>query len=1037
MLYRVPLNRQTRSGLKPQRMMQARHHSRRPFLAVAGILVLTALAARAQTNRFDFGAAGAEAGYIEVGATTTWSTNAGYGWLSTNGLQLRDRGISNSLYRDFIFNNSGTAASGVTFRVSGLTPGSRQLLKVTCGDANYGDHTIAVSVPGTSNIPTMTPAKAVYAQLSATVNATTSGIVEVTFRSPTTNWVVNALTLEPWATNVSASISNIVLDPSRWTESVFATNPTQNLIDGFDGGRGSSFAATGLTRSDYLRIITGEIDFWKTKQNASGAIIDPYAGSEVQYSTPAFAHAAATLVVYAGRTNLLEPAALAMDWASAALKAGTAANGHDDFYPGMLAHAYTLLRPLVSTNRAATWASNFNFDPYAVYNYAAGSFNWNVVASSGEAVLQRLGLRSPTNNFVIESWAGQGQYFNSAYGLYLEGPMAYDHFPRLWMEDALAQGYTNAYSANVARAMDRAAVTSLFMQSPWGELPAGGRSAHHQWNEAEQCVTYEIYAGKAKAAGNLLMAAAYKRGAHLALSSMFRWVRATGEMQVLKNWVDPSSRHAYETYSYHSQYNLLPMAMLSMAYEYAAASEDVGEGPSPADTGGYVFQEPNLHKVFANAGGTYVELDTSGDHHYDATGLVRVHRKGVPPQIGPSDSLLSASSYTSANPSTTTTGVGVSWKDSGGTWRTLGSMTPASVTVTPLAQQPSRVTFDVTYSGGLTNATSVTEHYTVMPDRVELTTEVAGYSGPLRYVWPVLATDGRTQSTIGVTGNTVAVTQGGSVAQTFTAPGADAVRVEGTNYSNHNGWARLGVAEFTNGGAVTMQIGAAAPSMGALADQTLQPDTNSAPISIAVADLDSPLDSLSLAGSASDAGLIPPGNIAFGGAGGSRTAVITPAAGARGTTAVTLSVSDGSSAASRTFNVTVLPQSQVWRQWNFGASAGDPAVASDTADPDGDGIPNFLERALGGNPLAAEAGVLPSAAPLGAAGFSILYRRSKSATDLAYEVQESASLAPGSWSPAQGTSAEAGDLGDARLIRFTAPMGDASKKYLRVKVTSP
>ena len=32
------------------------------------------------------------------------------------------------------------------------------------------------------------------------------------------------------------------------------------------------------------------------------------------------------------------------------------------------------------------------------------------------------------------------------------------------------------------------------MQSPNGELPTGGRSAQHQWNEAQQCVSYEIWA---------------------------------------------------------------------------------------------------------------------------------------------------------------------------------------------------------------------------------------------------------------------------------------------------------------------------------------------------------------------------------------------------------------------------------------------------------------------------------------------------------------------------------------------------------------
>ena len=44
--------------------------------------------------------------------------------------------------------------------------------------------------------------------------------------------------------------------------------------------------------------------------------------------------------------------------------------------------------------------------------------------------------------------------------------------------------------------VERGAWTSLFMQSPWGELPCGGRSAHHQWNEAQQAVTFESWASR-------------------------------------------------------------------------------------------------------------------------------------------------------------------------------------------------------------------------------------------------------------------------------------------------------------------------------------------------------------------------------------------------------------------------------------------------------------------------------------------------------------------------------------------------------------
>lgn len=1241
-------------------------------------VVLTTVAilggsAPAQTVKFDFGAAATNAGYVAVGNTVTYSAVQGYGWLSTTGLVLRDRGGPDDLRRDFIFKNS--SGSNV-FRVSGLDPGL-YLLKVVFGDAQYGDHRISMSVAGAGTLPEVAPRTSEFVTLSVSVTVDGGGTLDITFGSPTNNWVVNALTLEPTTEAVPPTTEGEFLFTSQWDPAVFASDPTQPLLNAWKNNTESPIIPTGLTRADYLRIIAGEIDFWKTKQNSSGAIIDPYTNSEIQYSTPAFAHAAATLVAYANRTDLIETASKAMDWATLRLGQGLAASNHDDFYPGMLAHALILLEPQVPASRVAAWKANLNFNPYTVYTHAAGDFNWNVVASSGESLLQKLGIRTTNTQFVAQSWLGQGKYFTSPYGLYMEGPVAYDHFPRIWFEDALEQGYAGPGSTEVKTAMDRAAITSLFMQSPWGEMPAGGRSAQHQWNEAEQCVTYEIYASKAKAAGDARLAGAYKRGAHLGLASMFRWVRPSGEMQIVKNWVNPSSRHGYEGYSYHSQYNLLPMAMLSMAYEYAAATEDVSERAAPADTGGFVFKIDGLDKVLANAGGTYVELDTTADHHYDATGLIRVHRKGVSPQLGPSDSLLSAASYNSPNDSTVTTGVCVSWQDFGGTWHTLGEMGDTeidSAVVTTISQSPSHVVFDVTYTGSMGGVATVIEHYTVTPDGVQLTTELPGYFGPLRYVWPVLSSDGKTSSTINVTGNTVSVSQGGP-AQTFTAPGAQSVRVETNAYSNHNGWARLGVAEFPSGGKITFLIGlrtpvpaiagsllvdlqaseatgagtaawanagslgpfsrtgtpalvtnvagtglpgvqfngssdayisdanttagvegnsdrsievwaynptlaaeegmvswgrrgatrtnlslnygnsgswggvthfsddlawgtvpsagawhhlvyvysgagdariyldgalsksktlggplattaanpinigaqrnlngtltnsvnfsgyinsvrvhdgaltadhvaenfaigpvttptSATPVISPIGNQTLAASTVSAPIGLTLSDSDTPLNSLTLTGVAANAALIPSTNIVFGGSDGSRTVVLTPAPGFTGTTTVTVVVSDGTTSSMQSFDVNVLTPLQAWRQEHFGVESGNEEVAGDLVDPDGDAIPNLLERALGGNPMVADTSVLPqTATDLSQPVLTLTYRKAVAATDLVITVQQSSDPSAASWEVAPTTPENPQSLGvsngvETFLFSFPIQAGH-SRKFLRIQVTGP
>ena len=804
----------------------------RSFRVAAVALALFAFAASAQASHwFDFGAAATEEDYIAVDSTTIWSAGQGYGWTDPTDLLNRDRAEAGDLRRDFLLR---LTAGSNSFRVSGLETNGIYLLTVLCGDADYGNHVIDVSVAGAGTLPTLSPNTAQYLQLSATVDADDTGVLDIMFTSPDDNWVVNALTLEPATTGITAVVESSPY--SEWDASVFADDPTPNLLSAFDGTGAAEFTPTGLTREDYLVLVGSEVDFWVTHQNDNGAIIDPYAGSEVQYSTPAFANAAAALVVYAGRDDLLEPAALAMDWASDCLYNGVCPGSHDDFFPQMVAHAYRLLAPLVDSSRAATWARNLAFDPYEVYTFSAGTLNWNLISGSGEASLQLLGVGADENssNWITESWAANGRHFFSPYGLYMEGPMCYDIFPRIFVVDALEQGYDGAFSDEMQEAMDRAAITGLFMQSPWGELPSGGRSAHHQWNEAEQCLIDEVYAARAASDGNLVLAAAYKRAAHLALASMFRWVRPSGEMQIIKNWVDPAERFAYERYSYHSQYNLLPMMMLATAYEYAGSSEDVPEGPAPADTGGFVFQidradTPDLpHKIFANAGGTYVEINSFEDLSYDATGLVRVHLKGLDPQLGLTDSLVtdvysgdSDPGYINPDPSPIDTGAGVSWLDTdGSTWCTLGEMTASQITsisLTPIFQSVTQVVFEVTYSGNLPNVTSVTEHYVVTPDGVALTTELSGYgSTALRYLWPVHSTDGQTSSTIRVDGNTVVVSRNGSASATFSAVDAGSLTVGDDDYSNHNGWSRLATADYPSGGAITLLISSAEPDVNVL-----------------------------------------------------------------------------------------------------------------------------------------------------------------------------------------------------------------------------
>ena len=141
-------------------------------------------------------------------------------------------------------------------------------------------------------------------------------------------------------------------------------------------------------------------------------------------------------------------------------------------------------------------------------------------------------------------------------------------------------------------------------------------------------------------------------------------MRPSGELWIVKNRMDPRVRHGYESYSFHSQYNLLTAAMLALAW--LRADEGIPEGPCPVDAIGFGFEiQPAFHKAFVGAAGTLVEIDTGADLHYNPTGIVRIHHPGVPPETF-SDGVTAACDYTVPARPTRRFTLGPSWQDGAG-----------------------------------------------------------------------------------------------------------------------------------------------------------------------------------------------------------------------------------------------------------------------------------------------------------------------------------------------------------------------------------
>jgi hypothetical protein len=553
-----------------------------------------------------------------------------------------------------------------------------------------------------------------------------------------------------------------------------------------------------------------------------GAIIDPFEKAERQYSTPAFALTAALLVVEAGRKDLLDPAIRAFDFALRALANNTTANNHPDFYIPLLMHARRVLTGRVPQSTWDTWTGLLQgLAPEKTYRDTAGRGNWNIVNLAGECLRRKDGLvtaaQEKAHAAYLERCFERQQPALTRFGMYRDpnAPLAYDAFPRLWLDDMLADDA--CHGAHQERLLDFLALgglSTLLLLSPAGEWASGGRSAHHQWNEAEVAVICEVNARRWRAWGRPDVAGAFKRAAHLALTSMRRWQRPSGELWIVKNRAEPSLRHGYESYSFHSQYNLLAVGMLAIAYE--RSDDAIAERPTPAEVGGYVFDlRDTFHKVCAGAGGAYVLIDTAADTHYNSTGLLRVHRVGI--ALSPySDNPASHRTYgPKDNPEHVGMSPGIAWRESGDApWRSpadfhhpsfAGRYGPAVVDEADLSvrlERPERVAFGLRYGLGGEGARPVEEEYTVAASGVEVMTRLGGANAPAqaRALFPALVSDGARDTKITLSGARATIRHAGAaLTWEVVSPEGTKPALEGPRVPTHNGYVQALAADLPEG----------------------------------------------------------------------------------------------------------------------------------------------------------------------------------------------------------------------------------------------
>ncbi len=131
-----------------------------------------------------------------------------------------------------------------------------------------------------------------------------------------------------------------------------------------------------------------------------------------------------------------------------------------------------------------------------------------------------------------------------------------------------------------------------------------------------------------------------------------------------------------------------------------------------------------------------------------------------------------------------------------------------------------------------------------------------------------------------------------------------------------------------------------------------------------------------------------------------------------------------------TVTITDAPM-DAWRFAHFGAAANDPLISGDSANPDGDGLVNLLERALASDPLTNDASALPVFA-LEGTDATLTYRRPASAADLTYTLETWS--APDGWSAIPFTEEILTDDGTTRSVKVRIPLNGATTMMLHLRV---
>jgi len=566
--------------------------------------------------------------------------------------------------------------------------------------------------------------------------------------------------------------------------------------------RGEGVEVASPPREIYLTMaenVTRQASAWQCEH---GMIGDPHNPPGVESVTATARYCAAVgHLLAAGRcADLLESGARAMEWCLGQLAGSLEAESQwpcANFNLKDMMVLYAAAPGRVSAERLAAWREQLSsWEPEQVYH---GHVNWWFYATAAEAMRIEHGL-SERVDWIDATLEGEMPQW-TAHGMYRDpgDPVTYDLTVRQCLAMMLEHGYAGRFAGWARETLRTGALTTLLMVSATGVVPFGGRSAQYHMQEAMLAYLAEWQARQEAARGDMRLAGALRRMALAGAQAASRWLLRE-PYAVSKNLMADEPFFGQDGFgagqSALSGYGLLAANLFAGAWH--VADERIEPRAAPADIGGCALHLPDaFFRVFATAGGYHIEIDTRGQPGYDATGLGRIHRVGLPVELALNMPIDPQPGYrTPLTPAARRVAFGPGWPAGEG-WRWLAEAARDDDYEVRVSTEERRdaVTVEVEYSGAIGAPQGlVRESHHLSSNGLRYEAHVPG-APRLRLQVPAIETDGEATSTIDLDTSGLRVSYRGHAYQVRLDRPATRAFVEDWPAPNRNAIHRVAVFE--------------------------------------------------------------------------------------------------------------------------------------------------------------------------------------------------------------------------------------------------